>query len=825
MWMSLCSSFCSSFSLWCLFLLCIGGVGCDATPTSPIAGVSSSALLQFRCVDQSGTQIKGVPLDECGCVDTRLDPDTGERIVYHLGEVACRCTQDQTKIEWVETDLDSCTPVLDSNGCPESWSCRPKIDEQSQDWIPTTSGEMISWDGDLTGFEGCSTLPTLSKSLICRPQATTQEVVGYLASATEPYVALMSLQPNQRQLLDLDDSIPGTSLLYTQTIVSDLHVHPYGDFVIALQGSQGTLALIDEHQELQTQLRIDLNQGALGKMVVWPPTNTSFARWEDVWRRKGILNPRGYIVALESDQILELDLDRLSLFFDEVMAGEYGTEILEDEALIVPQDLILRAWSLVYSQGVKAGERIKPNLLSLSSDGRWLTVSHADYPSVSIIDLEAESEMDQELGHYIRDLNAFSQCNDSYLKRVLSTKEAPQICKDGVDNDGNGLIDLEDLQCKRYGVEALRIECPLALQCQDGIDNDGNGAIDLDDSSCQEATLEGLRWEGEVPACADGQDNDEDGLIDRADPGCRHELDQSEDRIREVSSCFDQDDNDGDGFIDGDDEDCQNTEIYTRQGIVAFVGEDPNDVCQDELDNDGDGLIDAQDPGCTDGAASSKYSFERLSACSDGIDNDGDGFVDFGDMGDPQCDSASDSNEGSAQVSIGPSILKATSLRVQGEIRSFVYTNTPYGDLVALDLNDPEFKSTLLIRGTYPQVAELRHQGDLSELWLIDQQNTLRTLHLTAPEPILNSLGKRIYLRGDVDADQVALYWIEDGLAWTSDQLDPWRDQIDLDSYTQVPTLPQEIREVIEQLDQTQWIPLDLIENPTGSQDDLQVFL
>lgn len=46
----------------------------------------------------------------------------------------------------------------------------------------------------------------------------------------------------------------------------------------------------------------------------------------------------------------------------------------------------------------------------------------------------------------------------------------------------------------------------LYAQCFDGIDNDGDGNIDLNDVDC--------------PICNDGQDNDGDGLVDLADPDC-----------------------------------------------------------------------------------------------------------------------------------------------------------------------------------------------------------------------------------------------------------------------------------------------------------------
>lgn len=84
-------------------------------------------------------------------------------------------------------------------------------------------------------------------------------------------------------------------------------------------------------------------------------------------------------------------------------------------------------------------------------------------------------------------------------------------CTDGVDNDGDGLIDDDDPGC--VGTEGP----PGDDNCTDGIDNDGDGLTDGDDPDCQD--------DGEGPpgsaSCTDGIDNDGDGLTDSADPDCQ----------------------------------------------------------------------------------------------------------------------------------------------------------------------------------------------------------------------------------------------------------------------------------------------------------------
>ena len=61
-------------------------------------------------------------------------------------------------------------------------------------------------------------------------------------------------------------------------------------------------------------------------------------------------------------------------------------------------------------------------------------------------------------------------------------------CSDGVDNDSDGFVDLDDFNCADSEDDT---ESP--TQCSDGIDNDSDGFVDLDDFDCQgaEDTTEG----------------------------------------------------------------------------------------------------------------------------------------------------------------------------------------------------------------------------------------------------------------------------------------------------------------------------------------------
>ncbi|MCO6429902.1 MAG: DUF11 domain-containing protein [Deltaproteobacteria bacterium] len=203
--------------------------------------------------------------------------------------------------------------------------------------------------------------------------------------------------------------------------------------------------------------------------------------------------------------------------------------------------------------------------------------------------------------------------------------KVPQ-CKDGKDNDGDGWIDLDDPGCSSPNDDDEFNKLP---QCKDGKDNDGDGWIDLDDSGC--TSPEDDDESNPLPQCKDGKDNDGDGWIDLDDSGCTSPDDNDE--SNPLPQCKDGKDNDGDGWIDLDDSGCSSPEDNDESN--------PLPQCKDGKDNDGDGKIDLNDPGC-----SSPHDDDEWNAappqCSDGKDNDGDGWIDLDDSG---CTSPNDNDE------------------------------------------------------------------------------------------------------------------------------------------------------------------------------------
>lgn len=145
----------------------------------------------------------------------------------------------------------------------------------------------------------------------------------------------------------------------------------------------------------------------------------------------------------------------------------------------------------------------------------------------------------------------------------------------------------------RAFTEALVADPPPTTEtnCGNGIDDDLDGLSDLEDPDCSLAPGPEYCW--------DGEDNDQDGLIDCMDEDCAVECekppldpDMTDDLGYEL--CDDGKDNNGDELVDCEDPECEKTELCcdpTR--MICGV-----EVCNDGFDNDYDGLVDCFDHEC-----------------------------------------------------------------------------------------------------------------------------------------------------------------------------------------------------------------------------------
>jgi len=210
-------------------------------------------------------------------------------------------------------------------------------------------------------------------------------------------------------------------------------------------------------------------------------------------------------------------------------------------------------------------------------------------------------------------------------------------CADGVDNDGDGLIDWSDPQCT-----SPLDNTELERTCADGIDNDTDGFVDYpNDPGCQSAEGSAETDPVAAPACSNGLDDDLDGTTDYAggagDPGCVAASDGSE-RQADGWTC--------DNGLD-DNLDAKATIDYPADVVCPGPDSDAEHLpaCSNALDDDFDGLIDfGNDLGCdTANDDGERAPSGSNYVCDNGLDDDGDGVSDY--PGDPECISPVDSTE------------------------------------------------------------------------------------------------------------------------------------------------------------------------------------
>lgn len=152
-------------------------------------------------------------------------------------------------------------------------------------------------------------------------------------------------------------------------------------------------------------------------------------------------------------------------------------------------------------------------------------------------------------------ITVYDPVSSSIVQRIAI---AP-ACDDGLDNDGDGLVDRADSGCDgpHDAIEGDPEFGP--TRCADGVDNDGDGQTDAADLGCSATNTT-------ADACRNGKDDDGDGHADfPADRGCAGWGDASEnsdnlglDPGLAHSQCEDGVDNDGDGHTDLEDAQCYN---------------------------------------------------------------------------------------------------------------------------------------------------------------------------------------------------------------------------------------------------------------------------
>lgn len=283
--------------------------------------------------------------------------------------------------------------------------------------------------------------------------------------------------------------------------------------------------------------------------------------------------------------------------------------------------------------------------------------------------------------------------------RLTVDAVAPPACRDSIDNDDDGLLDLADPGCTEAddADEADPLEPPV---CANGLDDDMDGFIDWpDDADCAAAGAP-----EEVPPCTlgapivrvgqAGGDFPLDILAGigtaqgRCEPGPSAETvialvltDPSDVEVQILdangmpalvsvharSVCEDPMTEIGCRTQANRIEPLTLTElgrgqhfIFAEQGLVAprapftarVIVQSTIVECNDLIDNDNDGLIDLADLGCERGRDESERDAGDLPQCSDGLDNDENGLIDW--PQDEGCLGAGDLTEEPLGIALDP---------------------------------------------------------------------------------------------------------------------------------------------------------------------------
>ena len=276
------------------------------------------------------------------------------------------------------------------------------------------------------------------------------------------------------------------------------------------------------------------------------------------------------------------------------------------------------------------------------------------------------------------------------FKLAVDVERLPAGCRDGRDNDGDNLVDGEDLGCAEPDDEDERDPAPgVVPACGNTFDDDEDGVIDFPlEPGC---TTRGDEDETDPVAptgCANGLDDDGDGRIDfPSEPGCQSRGDPDEENPAQAFQCSNRLDDDQDGLTDypndpgcssagdGGERDpmvrpaCSNGEDDDRDGLADYpfdsgcvaagdlseLAEEgaPVPACSNRMDDDGDGVTDfPREPGCLSAADDDETDPNAAPQCANRRDDDADMRIDFPD--DAGCRFAADGNE----MNVGPLLAR-----------------------------------------------------------------------------------------------------------------------------------------------------------------------
>ena len=577
-------------------MLSITAIGCSADGLPPRTTLDEPQHIAFRCVRETDARQTGLRLDGCGCIERHVE-ENGTVTAHVLGRVQCTCTQlnmpdpnDEDEyleylvgadaVEYVKAD---CTPIEDK-GCVIDWRCTRRLVELSdgRDWVPASEQDLDPEEQAET--KACPDPPPKPRAVECVPQRG--QVRAYVASTGRGEVAVLNVG-DDKEILDRDPTIPGSTAIFVDDVISDIGADPDGRFVYTIHSSSGRIALITDDRSAFPTAIIELASHPLLKTVV-SPSPFAPATVEQLSRPR-----EAFISAPTESAILRIDLDQLEALANKSDGGPIDSQTA---SVAIVEHIAVKTSTLPNGPDAPPA---RPGAMAVDDAGQTLYVAHLEAPLVTAISLaDSSHQRTIRIGK--------GPCTDGYLTDVVDPWQA-RTCSDGLDNDGDLKIDGADSDCAHGGIweglvdvvdEAGNVtrqvpECPqqrdpetLGSECSDGNDNDDDGLADRDDPDClnEADNAEHGRELMSDPSCDNGTDDDGDGLIDAEDPGC-HDPDAAKRyEFERNPECDNGEDDDHDGHIDysGGDLDCYAASDRNEGGSQVQLG--PSALAYVEVD-------------------------------------------------------------------------------------------------------------------------------------------------------------------------------------------------------------------------------------------------
>ena len=303
----------------------------------------------------------------------------------------------------------------------------------------------------------------------------------YAANMRTASLALIPFYPRKStfEVIDTTQSVPGATSISTGERPHSLAGDDKGAFVVLVSTIHNDISIVSQLESRE---------------IAWQKA--------DKTPRKIIYRAQegGYFVFFSDGTIRKLTID-----YD---CGK-GSRILTESCKLRKDDLDITWRESGKLDGRLAGYVDHPTQKNIG----YASYSDRRYISVVGFDEEAGSCLDGSTTY---------PCE---LRRI----GAGFGCSDGIDNNGDGLIDAQDPSCS-YPWSSEGASTPEDIQvgwygvgeCNDGIDNNGNGLIDALDLGCVSSN-DASEAPGFQPmtagTCADGIDNDGDGNADRRHRG------------------------------------------------------------------------------------------------------------------------------------------------------------------------------------------------------------------------------------------------------------------------------------------------------------------